>query len=47
MTLSHPPPTAIVESQWGELCSDASGTSTCVAGSISKWLVLLPLVGNH
>src|SRR6266571_4126268 len=44
-TLSHPPPTAFTESQWGEPCSDASGTGTHIAGLLSKWLVLLPLVG--
>src|SRR6266702_3221450 len=47
MTLSHPPPTAIVESQWGEPCLDAFGTSMRVAGLLSKWSALLPLVGNH
>ena len=44
-TLSHPPPAAFAESQWVEPRSDASGTSTHVAGSLSEWLVLLPLVG--
>src|SRR6266571_4876535 len=46
-TLSRPPPTAVAELQWGEPCLDASGTSACVAGSLSKWLALLPLVGNR
>jgi hypothetical protein len=41
-----PPPTAIAESQWGEPCSEAFGTGAHVAGSISLWPVLLPLVGN-
>ncbi|KAH9011999.1 hypothetical protein EDB85DRAFT_1900653 [Lactarius pseudohatsudake] len=43
-TLGHPPPTAIAESQWGELRSDAFGTDARVAGSISSGPVLLPLV---
>ncbi len=47
MILSHPPLAAFAESQWGEPHSDASGTSACIAGLLSEWLVLLPLVGNH
>ncbi|KAH8978678.1 hypothetical protein EDB83DRAFT_2327304 [Lactarius deliciosus] len=46
-TLSRPPPTAVAESQWGEPRSDAFGTGARVAGSISLWSVLLPLVGNR
>ncbi len=42
ITLSHSPPAAFVESQWGELCLDASGTSTHIAGLLSEWPVLLP-----
>ncbi|KAH9020358.1 hypothetical protein EDB85DRAFT_1896227 [Lactarius pseudohatsudake] len=42
-TLGHPPPTAVVESQWGEPRLDAFGTDARVAGSISLGLVLLPL----
>ncbi|KAH9008727.1 hypothetical protein EDB84DRAFT_1446757 [Lactarius hengduanensis] len=42
-TLGCPPPTAVVESQWGEPCSDAFGTNARVAGSISLGPVLLPL----
>ncbi|KAH9020350.1 hypothetical protein EDB85DRAFT_1896219 [Lactarius pseudohatsudake] len=45
-TLGHLPPTAVVESQWGEPRSDASGTSVHVAGLIPLWPVLLPIVGN-
>ncbi len=44
-TLSHPPPAAFTESQWVEPCLDASGTGARIAGSLSEWLVLLPLVG--
>ncbi|KAH9042427.1 hypothetical protein EDB85DRAFT_1885723 [Lactarius pseudohatsudake] len=43
-TLGHPPPTAVVESQWSEPCSDAFGTGARVAWLISLWLVLLPIV---
>ncbi|KAH9007715.1 hypothetical protein EDB85DRAFT_2165319 [Lactarius pseudohatsudake] len=46
-TLGHLPPTAVAESQWGEPRSDASGTSVRVAGSISLWPVLLPIVGEE
>jgi hypothetical protein len=44
--LKPPPPTAVAESQWGEPCSEAFGTGTRIAGSISLWLVLLLLMGN-
>ncbi|KAF8263914.1 hypothetical protein EI94DRAFT_1703641 [Lactarius quietus] len=40
------PPPVIAESQWGEPRSEAIGTSTRVAGSVSLWLVLLPLLVN-
>ncbi|KAH8993775.1 hypothetical protein EDB92DRAFT_1815433 [Lactarius akahatsu] len=41
MTLGHPPPTAVVESQRGELRLDAFGTGAHIAGLISLWPVLL------
>jgi hypothetical protein len=41
------PPTTVAESQWGEPRSDAFGTGARVAGLVSLWPVLLPLVGNH
>ncbi len=40
-TVGCPSPTTVVELQWGEPRLDASGTSACVAGSLSQWLVLL------
>ncbi|KAH9020360.1 hypothetical protein EDB85DRAFT_1896229 [Lactarius pseudohatsudake] len=46
MTLGRPPPTVVTESQWGEPRSDASGTSVHVAGSISLWPVLLPIMSG-
>jgi len=46
-TLSHPPPAAFAESQWGEPRLDASGTGARIAGSLSEWPVLLPLVGDR
>ncbi|KAI9429187.1 hypothetical protein H4582DRAFT_2065661 [Lactarius indigo] len=46
-TLGRPPPTAVAESQRGEPRSDAFGIGARVAGSISLWPVLLPLVGNR
>ncbi|KAH9020347.1 hypothetical protein EDB85DRAFT_2153121 [Lactarius pseudohatsudake] len=42
-TLGCPPPTTVVELQWGELRLDAFGTDVRVAGSISSGPVLLPL----
>jgi hypothetical protein len=45
--LRPPPPTVVAESQWGEPRSGAFGTGARVAGSISVWPVLLPLVGNR
>ncbi|KAI9437083.1 hypothetical protein BJY52DRAFT_1196710 [Lactarius psammicola] len=46
-TLGFPSPTAFAESQWGEPRLDAFGTGARVAGSLSQWLVLLPLVGEE
>ena len=40
------PPAAVAESQWGEPRSGAFGTGARVAGSVSLWPVLLPLVGK-
>ncbi len=45
-TIGCPSPTAIAESQWGELHLDASGTRVCIAGLLSQWLVLLPPSGQ-
>ncbi|KAF8271545.1 hypothetical protein EI94DRAFT_1698090 [Lactarius quietus] len=40
------PPPIIAELQWGEPRSEAIGTGTRIAGSVSLWLVLLPLLVN-
>jgi hypothetical protein len=44
--LKPPPPSADAESQRGEPRSGAFGTGARVAGSVSLWPVLLPLVGK-